>query len=154
MKLIRLLASLTIVVAGLAVPTPAAAVDLRPERPLTRDNLSSICTLAAGTYVLDRSASACEIGGGAFVCAEHCEYQITALLRDEPPFQTQCTIRHGIFGNGSVQGQWTCEINDGVIRVTCPLQLNPGSSWLEDWRQQNSVMVCGITVVPSEQPMS
>lgn len=156
MKLIRLLASLTIVVAGLAAPAPAAAAEPAPARPLTREALSRVCTMLTGTYVRDLRASACEIGDGALVCTDtRCEYQVTALReRDLPPFQVDCETNRGTFRIGDIRGDWACELHDGTITLRCPIDLNPGDSWLQPWRDRQSVMICGITAIPSEQPMS
>jgi len=156
-KLIRLLAPLAMLIAGLAAPAPAAAGDPVPVRPLSPGALRDVCAVFQGAYSEDgRLASACELSDGAILCevtdesVQLCQYHPRLERRDLPPLNEPCELVRGTIRDGVV-GQISCELKDGVITVVCPVyaELSPWWAWPE-----RVIIVCEVGWIPSEQPMT
>lgn len=86
------------------------------------------------------------------LCADTlCDFHPMAR-RDLPPLKANCDLVRGTFRDFIV-GQVSCELKDGTITVTCPIEpaLEPWWAWRDDLVP---VIVCEIRWIPSVQPMT
>jgi hypothetical protein len=138
-KLSRLLATVALIVGGLALPAPAAA-DPVLIRPPSAEALSGICAKFGGTYVQDRLTYSCEISDGTIVCTDSCELSLLEHL-STPPLMEPCATAQGSFLQPT-PGEFACQLREGDFSATCPVVLG-------------LMMDCDLLLItPSEQPMS
>lgn len=139
MKLSRLLTVLTLIVAGLSGPAPAAAQT--PFQPnVNVGNIPGICAAFSGTLVRDPAQISCQAGDDLISCgAELCAYQPTRSgLLEDPPFKDTCEQARGTF-LGDLR-YLTCTLREGMLALQCP-----------DWWEWGTT--CDLGWTPSEQPM-
>jgi hypothetical protein len=153
-KLIRLLAPLAMLVAGLAAPATATAADPPERLPMRPDALRAVCAAIAGTYSEgERIAPSCQVGDGTILCDDRlCRYNFTTESRDLPPLKAPCELARGTISD-IVAAQISCEIKEGVITVNCEL-VPQQTPWWAYPRGREYVIVCDVRWIPSEQPMT
>lgn len=144
MKLSRLLATLALIVAGLAVPASAAGGDPEPDRRLSPETVRSICTIFAGTYSEDDrlSSYSCRISDGTIICGDSedsCGFQPATERLYPPPIKDPCLSVRGQYYRDDKLGQFACALKEGLLTVTC--ESEPDLCDFIGW-------------IPSEQPMT
>lgn len=147
MKPIRLLATLAMIIAGLAVPAPASAIEFKPGPTPNQEALKGVCDLFSGKYIQEERSYICELGDTPILCAvdrevQRCGYEVTARLWP-PPLRDDCLEARGSFLSDTI-GVALCDLREGVLSLDC----------LIDPKEPNMPSVCNVGWIPSEQPMT
>jgi len=153
-KLIRLLATLAMIVAGLAAPIPAAAAELKPGPTPDPEAMRGICAIFDGRYFEDeRRSYTCELGEEEFLCTyeivddrvvQSCEYEVIPRLWP-PPLKDRCEEANGTWHGDRFGTIAACEIKDSVLTVECPF---------DDRSDPELPILCDVGWIRSDQPMS
>ncbi|MFE9206777.1 hypothetical protein [Micromonospora sp. NPDC007230] len=160
MKLIRLLAALAMVFAGLAAPATAHATEPAPGGTPNPETLRYICALFVGEYhEIDPLTYACQVGEEEILCAVvgeeppkdpgekeaeeppavRCGYEVSARMWP-PPLKGRCDMAGGTWNQDPKAIIGACEIKDIRVIVLCPDK---------PWPSESTVCAIG-----SDQPMS
>lgn len=159
-KLIRLLATLAMVFAGLAAPVTAQASEPAPAGAPTPETLRYICALFVGEYhETDPLTYSCQIGEEEILCAVareespkdpgereaeepqavQCGYEVSARMWPQP-LKGQCDMAGGTWNQDPKAISGSCEFKDIRVLLLCPD---------EPWPSESAVCAIG-----SDQPMS